>query len=124
MDGPKNATVDRRHHVRSLLMRESLLDKQVMSSTETPVCSLTVERMSPDWTVYVLGWRFLRDGVVSPLSPVVDVCEVCVVDVPSAADSSPSPRLLMIGPRFSEVPTRSTHKDRVRRRSSRLRRHP
>jgi len=29
--------VDGRHHVQSMLMRESLLDKRVMSSTETPV---------------------------------------------------------------------------------------
>jgi molybdenum storage protein len=28
--------VDRRHHIESMLMRESLLDKQVMSSTEAP----------------------------------------------------------------------------------------
>src|SRR5262249_30990263 len=45
-------TADGRHHVRSFLMRESLLDKQVMSSTETPVV-----RMLPDCHAVKLGGR-------------------------------------------------------------------
>jgi molybdenum storage protein len=35
-EGPE-IPIDKRRHVQSMLMRESLLDKQVMSSTETPV---------------------------------------------------------------------------------------
>ena len=35
--GPSPAREDGRHHVPSFLMRESLLDKQVMASTDTPV---------------------------------------------------------------------------------------
>lgn len=48
---------DRRPHVRSLLMRESLLDKDVMSSTETPVV-----RMLPDCHVIKVGGRSILDG--------------------------------------------------------------
>ena len=37
MEESGNGHGGHRHHVRSLLMRESLLDKEVMASTETPV---------------------------------------------------------------------------------------
>ena len=47
---------DRRHHVRSMLMRESLLDKQVMASTESPVV-----RMLPDVHVVKVGGRSIID---------------------------------------------------------------
>ncbi len=56
---------DRRHHVDSLLMRESLLDKDVMRSTETPVV-----RMLPHAHVVKIGGRSILDagrGVVYPL---------------------------------------------------------
>jgi molybdenum storage protein len=43
-------TTDRRHHVESMLMRESLLDKEVMASTESPVV-----RMLPDVHVVKIG---------------------------------------------------------------------
>jgi carbamoyltransferase len=58
-----NPRVDRRHHVQSLLMRESLLDKQVMASTETPVV-----RMLPDCHVIKVGGRSI---LASPQSPFV-----------------------------------------------------
>jgi molybdenum storage protein len=57
---------DRRHHVRSLLMRESLLDKQVMSSTETPVV-----RMLPDCHVIKVGGRSILDGGKATTYPLV-----------------------------------------------------
>jgi molybdenum storage protein len=58
---------DRRHHVRSLLMRESLLDKQVMSSTETPVV-----RMLPDCHVIKVGGRSILDGGKVTTYPLVE----------------------------------------------------
>ncbi len=59
--------VDRRHHVRSLLMRESLLDKQVMSSTETPVM-----RMLPTCHVVKVGGRSILDGGKATTYPLVE----------------------------------------------------
>lgn len=53
----ENGREDRRHHVDSLLMRESLLDKEVMASTETAVV-----RMLPDCHVIKVGGRSIMDG--------------------------------------------------------------
>ncbi len=58
---------DRRHHVRSFLMRESLLDKQVMSSTETPVV-----RMLPFCHVVKVGGRSILDGGQATTYPHVE----------------------------------------------------
>lgn len=58
---------DKRHHVHSLLMRESLLDKQVMSSTETPVV-----RMLPSCHVVKIGGRSIMDGGKATVYPVVE----------------------------------------------------
>jgi molybdenum storage protein len=58
---------DQRPHVRSLLMRESLLDKDVMSSTETPIV-----RMLPDCHVLKVGGRSILDGGRETTYPLVD----------------------------------------------------
>ncbi len=58
---------DQRHHVRSMLMRESLLDKQVMSSTETPVV-----RMLPNCHVIKVGGRSILDGGKASTYPLVE----------------------------------------------------
>ncbi len=58
---------DRRHHVRSLLMRESLLDKEVMASTETPVV-----RMLPHCHVVKVGGRSILDGGRATTYPLVE----------------------------------------------------
>src|SRR5436305_11880097 len=58
---------DGRHHVESMLMRESLLDKQVMSSTETPVV-----RMLPHCHVVKVGGRSIIDGGKPTTYPVVE----------------------------------------------------
>ena len=61
----RDLPVDTRHHVESMLARESLLDKQVMSSTETPVV-----RMLPFCHVVKVGGRSIIDkgrGAVYPL---------------------------------------------------------
>ena len=61
-------TNDRRHHVESILMRESLLDKEVMASTESPVV-----RMLPDVHVVKIGGRSIIDAGREATYPVVDV---------------------------------------------------
>src|SRR5947209_15873087 len=59
--------VDGRHHVQSMLMRESLLDKRVMSSTETPVV-----RMLPFCHVIKVGGRSIIDCGKSATYPLID----------------------------------------------------
>ncbi len=58
---------DRRHHVESMLMRESLLDKKVMSSTETPVVP-----MLPFCHVVKVGGRSILDNGKKATYPLVD----------------------------------------------------
>src|SRR5262249_42580017 len=64
---PPAAPADGRRHVQSLLMRESLLDKQVMSSTETPVV-----RMLPFCHVVKVGGRSIIDQGKKTVSPLVE----------------------------------------------------
>lgn len=58
---------DGRHHIDSMLMRESLLDKGVMASTDTPVV-----RMLPDAHVVKIGGRSVMDGGRKTLMPMVE----------------------------------------------------
>lgn len=58
---------DQRHHLNSMLMRESLLDKEVQKSTEAPVI-----RMLPDAHVVKIGGRSILDAGRSVTYPVVD----------------------------------------------------
>lgn len=60
-------TDDARHHLRSLLMRESLVDKEVARSTEGPVV-----RMLPDVHVVKIGGSSVMDRGRGALYPVVD----------------------------------------------------
>jgi molybdenum storage protein len=66
---------DRRHHVRSLLMRESLLDKAVMASTETPVV-----RMLPACHVIKVGGRSIIDGGKATTYPLVEAIGAALTD--------------------------------------------
>jgi molybdenum storage protein len=59
---------DDRHHLRSLLMRESLVDKSVLLATEGPVV-----RMLPDVHVVKIGGSSVMDRGRAALFPVVDV---------------------------------------------------
>jgi molybdenum storage protein len=59
---------DGRHHVRSLLMRESLVDKELMASTESPIV-----RMLPDVHVIKVGGRSVIDAGRTVTYPVVEV---------------------------------------------------
>ncbi len=58
----EKSAFDGRHHVESMLMRESLLDKQVLSATETPVV-----RMLPFCHVVKVGGRSVIGRHVSSI---------------------------------------------------------
>ncbi|MEM9456344.1 MAG: uridylate kinase [Myxococcota bacterium] len=61
---------DHRHHLRSMLMRESLLDKSLMNSTER---GSQVRRMLPKAHVVKVGGRSIIDRGREAVFPVVDV---------------------------------------------------
>ena len=61
------------HHVRSRLMRESLLDRQVERSTEGPV-----HRMLPEAHVLKIGGRSIMDGGRQAVFPVVEALVRCL----------------------------------------------
>jgi molybdenum storage protein len=64
---------DGRHHVTSMLMRESLLDKDVQKSTETPVFS-----MLPEAHVVKIGGRSVIDAGRAVVYPVIDALADCL----------------------------------------------
>jgi molybdenum storage protein len=64
---------DQRHHLDSLLMRESLLDKDVQKSTEVPVF-----RMLPDTHVLKIGGRSIIDAGRAVTYPVVEAVATCL----------------------------------------------
>lgn len=66
---------DKRHHIESMLMRESLLDKQVMSSTETPVVP-----MLPFCHVVKIGGRSIIDNGKKAVYPIVDAIKNALKD--------------------------------------------
>jgi molybdenum storage protein len=63
-----SAPSDGRHHVSSFLMRESLVDKDVMRSTETPVV-----RMLPAAHVVKIGGSSVLDAGREVVYPLIDV---------------------------------------------------
>ena len=64
---------DGRHHVQSMLMRESLLDKDVQKSTETPVF-----RMLPEAHVIKIGGRSVMDAGRAVVYSVVEALADCL----------------------------------------------
>src|SRR5499426_1594173 len=64
---------DTRYHLASMLMRESLLDKEVQRSTEVPVF-----RMLPDTHVLKIGGRSILDEGRAATFPVVDALVTCL----------------------------------------------
>jgi molybdenum storage protein len=64
---------DKRHHIDSMLMRESLLDKDVQKSTEGPVF-----RMLPDTQVIKIGGRSILDAGRAVTYPVVEALATCL----------------------------------------------
>ena len=67
--------VDKRRHVESMLMRESLLDKKVMSSTETPVV-----RMLPFCHVVKVGGRSIIDKSRHATYQLVEALTAAIAD--------------------------------------------
>jgi molybdenum storage protein len=63
----REVPIDKRRHVESMLMRESLLDKQVMSSTETSVVP-----MLPFCHVVKVGGRSIMDKGKQAVYPLVE----------------------------------------------------
>ena len=70
-DSPKVG--DGRHHVQSMLMRESLVDRDVQRSTETPVF-----KMLPEAHVIKIGGRSVLDAGRGVVFPVVDALAHCM----------------------------------------------
>src|SRR4029453_3342125 len=66
-------SADKRHHLASMLMRESLLDKEVQRSTDMPVF-----RMLPDTHVIKIGGRAILDAGRSATIPVVEALATCL----------------------------------------------
>lgn len=64
---PSGSPPDGRHHVRSLLMRESLLDRDVMRATEAPTVA-----MLPFCHVVKVGGRSILDGGRHSTYPLVE----------------------------------------------------
>ncbi len=64
---------DGRHHVESMLMRESLMDKVVQRATETPVF-----RMLPDAYVIKVGGRSIIDSGRVVVYPLVEALAHCL----------------------------------------------
>ena len=64
---------DGRHHLKSMLMRESLLDRDVQRSTETPVF-----RMLPHVHVVKIGGRSIIDAGSALVYPIVDALAACL----------------------------------------------
>ncbi len=62
--------VDKRHHLDSMLMRESMVDKEVMASTEG---SVPVVRMLPNAHIVKIGARSILEAGKDVCYPVVDV---------------------------------------------------
>lgn len=63
----QNNTADKRAHLNSMLMRESLLDKDLQATTETPVY-----RMLPKAQVIKIGGRSIMDAGKAITIPVVN----------------------------------------------------
>ncbi|MGD0864141.1 MAG: uridylate kinase [Rhizomicrobium sp.] len=68
---------DQRHHLDSMLMRESLLDRSVQRSTET---DREIVRMLPDTQVIKVGGRSVVDRGWSVARPVVDALAAALHD--------------------------------------------
>src|SRR5262249_38124359 len=71
--GDSTNPTDGRHHVQSMLMRESLLDKDVQKSTETPVF-----RMLPEAHVVKVGGRSIIDAGKPLVYPLVQALARCL----------------------------------------------
>jgi molybdenum storage protein len=69
---------DRRNHLESMLMRESLLDRDVQKSTEPQSGDPPVIRMLPNAHVVKIGGRSMLDAGRSLMYPLVEVIAECL----------------------------------------------
>ncbi|NEQ07198.1 MAG: uridylate kinase [Moorea sp. SIO1G6] len=69
---------DKRNHLESMLMRESLLDKEVQRSTEPQSQDTPVIRMLPNSHVVKIGGRSILDAGRSLMYPLVEVIGNCL----------------------------------------------
>jgi molybdenum storage protein len=71
---------DKRHHLNSLLMRESLLDKDLQKSTEEQSKEAPIIRMLPNTHVIKIGGRSILDAGRSVTYPVVEALATLLED--------------------------------------------
>lgn len=71
-------TTDQRNHLQSMLMRESLLDKEVQRSTEPNPQEAPVIRMLPNAHVVKIGGRSILDAGRSLMYPLVEAISTCL----------------------------------------------
>lgn len=69
---------DQRNHLESMLMRESLLDRDVQRSTEPQSGDAPVIRMLPNAHVVKIGGRSILDAGRSLMYPLVEVIAECL----------------------------------------------
>ncbi len=69
---------DQRNHLQSMLMRESLLDREVQKSTEPDSQEAPVIRMLPNAHVVKIGGRSMLDAGRSLMYPLVDAIATCL----------------------------------------------
>lgn len=69
---------DQRNHLQSMLMRESLLDREVQKSTEPDPQEAPVIRMLPNAHVVKIGGRSILDAGRSLMYPLVDAIATCL----------------------------------------------
>ncbi len=69
---------DKRNHLESMLMRESLLDREVQKSTEPKPDEAPVIRMLPNAHVVKIGGRSILDAGRSLMYPLVEVIGKCL----------------------------------------------
>ena len=66
-----NQKTDKRHHLQSMLMRESLIDKDLIASTETPETPLV--RMLPEAHVVKIGGSSILEAGQKVMLPLVEM---------------------------------------------------
>lgn len=72
------SNTDQRNHLQSMLMRESLLDREVQRSTEPKSDEAPVIRMLPNAHVVKIGGRSILDAGRSLMYPLVDAIATCL----------------------------------------------
>ena len=69
---------DQRNHLQSMLMRESLLDREIQKSTEPQSGEAPVVRMLPNSHVVKIGGRSILDVGRSLMNPLIEAIGTCL----------------------------------------------